>query len=56
MKKQLEGKGFATINQLKKKLFDIWESVDEGMIERYAMSIYNRIEACIKSNKCLANY
>ena len=37
-------------------LYDIWESVYEGMIERYAMSIYNRIEACIESNGCLTNY
>ena len=56
MKKQLEGKRFATINQLKNKLYDIWESFDEGMVERYTMSIYNRIKACIESNGCLTNY
>ena len=37
--KQLEGKRFATINQLKNKLYDIWESDDKGMVERYAMNI-----------------
>ena len=38
------------MNQLKNKLYDILESVDEGMVERYAISIYNRIEAFIESN------
>ena len=56
MKKQLEGKWFAAMNQLKNMLYDIWESVDEGMVRRYAMSIYNRIEACIESNRSLTNY
>ena len=44
------------MNQLKNKLYDVWESVNEGIVERYTMSIYNRIEACIESNRCLTKY
>ena len=44
------------MNQLKNKLYDIWESVDEEMAERFAMIIYNKIEALIKNNGCLTNY
>ena len=33
MKKQLEGKWFTTMNQLKNKLYDICESVEEGIVE-----------------------
>ena len=44
------------MDQLKNKLYDIKESVDEGIVERYAISIYNRIEACFESNWYLANY
>ena len=50
MQKKLEGKRFTTMNQLLNKLYDIFESVDEGMVERYAISIYNRIKAFIESN------
>ena len=32
--KQLEGKRFATMNQFKNKLYDIYWNVDEGMVER----------------------
>ena len=34
LEKQLEGKRFAAMNQLKNKLYDFLESVDEGMVER----------------------
>ena len=33
------------MNQFKNKLNDIWESTDEDMVERYAISIYYKIEA-----------
>ena len=52
IEKKLEGKRFVTINQLKNILYDIWESIDESMAERYAISIYNKIEACNESNGC----
>ena len=44
------------MNKLKNKLYDICENVDEGMVKKYSLSIYNRIKACIKSNGCLTNY
>ena len=48
MKKHFEGKSFAKMNQLKNKQYDIWESVDDVMVERYAISIYSRIKAVLE--------
>ena len=53
--KLLEGKRFATMNQLKNKLYDILKNDDENMVKRYVIGIYSRIEVCIKSNRCLTN-
>ena len=37
------------MNKLKNKLYDIRKSVDEGIVEGYAIGIYNKIEVCIEA-------
>ena len=56
MKRKIAGKTFTTINSLKNELCTIWRELDDEMIMKTWMSIYNRMNDCIEGKGCLTNY
>ena len=56
IKRKIAGKTFTTINSLKNELYTIWRELDDEMIMKTWMSIYNRMNDCIEAKGCLTNY
>ena len=56
MKRKIAGKTFTTINSLKNELYTIWRELDDEMIMKTWMSIYNRMNDWIEGKGCLTNY
>ena len=56
MKRKITGKTFTTINSLKNELYTIWRELDDEMIMKTWMSIYNKMNDCIEGKGCLTNY
>ena len=47
IKRKIAGKTFTIINNLKNKLYTIWREIDDEMIMKTWMSIYDRMDDCI---------
>ena len=56
MKRKIAGKTFTTINSLKNELYIIWRELDDEMIMKTWMSIYDRMDDCVEEKRFLTNY
>ena len=56
MKRKIAIKTFTTINSLKNELETIWRKLDDEIIMKTWMSIYDRMNDCIETKGCLTNY
>ena len=56
MKQKLEGRKFATMTRLKNELYNIWGILEEGLVEKTCISIYDRINDCQSAEGVLTNY
>ena len=56
MKRKIARKIFTTINSLKTELYTIWREIDDEMIIKTWMSIYDRMDYCIEVKWCLTDY
>ena len=55
-KRKIAGKLFLTINSLKNELYTIWRELDDDMIMKTWMKIYDKINDCIEVIGYLSNY
>ena len=56
MKRKIAAKSFTTINSLKYELLTIRRELDDEIIMKTRMSIYDRMDDCIEAKGCLINY
>ena len=49
MKRKIARKTFTTINSLKNELYTMWRELDDEMIMKTLMSIYDRMNDCIEA-------
>ena len=56
MKQKIEGRKFATMTSLKNELYNIWGILEEGLVKKTCISIYNRINECLSAEGGLLNY
>ena len=56
MKQKLEGRKFATMTSLKNELYNIWGILEEGLVKKTCISIYDRINDCLNAEGGLTNY
>ena len=56
MKQKLEGRKFATITSLKNELYNILGILEEGLVKKTCISIYDRINDCLSAEGGLTNY
>ena len=56
MKQKLEGRKFATMTSLKNELYNIWGILEERLLKKTCISIYDRINDCPSAEGGLKNY